>query len=202
MATTFKLEMGSAMKLRTVKDGKGNARDIMLDWAKLPESIVPMILEVGARTMLTNVFNGGGKEMSETERAAQLEKKLDGWYRGEFRQVERGESQYTAMRDQYAQERLEAAGMSRAEVDKAIRATVTRVFGEKESATFPKFLAAVATEKRKAMVDGGQPEADVPSVIAIAETIETGLAKRTAEAAAKRAKLAAGLSTAGVDLGL
>lgn len=166
---------------------------IRLDTGKLSAEVVAKIFEGGAKIILTNVYNGGGKERSEVERVAQLQKKLDAWYRGEYVTVERGESQYTAMREQYAQERLEAAGMSRAEVDKAIRATVTRVFGEKESATFPKFLLAVATEKAKA---NGKPE-EAP---AIAEAIEAALAKRTAEAAQKRAELASGLKE--VDLGL
>ena len=167
--------------------------DVKLDTSKLTAEVVARIFEGGAKIILTNTYNSGGKERSEVERIAQLQKKIDAWYRGEYVTVERGESQYTAMREQYAQERLEAAGMSRAEVDKAIRATVTRVFGEKESATFPKFLMAVATEKAKA---NGTPD----EAAAIAEAIETALAKRTQEAAAKRAKLAEGLKE--VDLGL
>ena len=202
MATNVTLALASQLTIRTVGEGSAK-RDIKLDMGKLSPEVMAKILEGGARIILTNVFNGGGKERSEVERVAQLEKKIDGWYRGEYTTVERGESQYTAMREQYKQERLDAAGMTGAEVDKAIKATVAAVFGDKESATFPKFLLAVATQKFNAMPKE-EVERHFPAISAhtIADEIEAGLAKRTAEAAAKRAETAKGLNVEGIDLGL
>jgi hypothetical protein len=164
---------------------------VKLDWTKVPEAILPAILEVGAKTVLTNAFNGGGKTATDTEKLAAMEKKIAAWYRGEFNVVTRGDSMMTAMREQYVDERRAATNATRADVEKAIKATVKAVFGADESATFGKFLDAVATLKAK------ETKGDYGT---IREEIEAGLETRTILAQAERAKLAAGLDTSSIDL--
>lgn len=195
MNTVRNITLANSIFVRN--DAKGNK--INLDVTKLPDSIIGAIFEGGVKIVLTNVYNNGGKDKPVTEREASLLKKIDAWYRGEYVSIERGESQYTAMREQYYDERKEAAGQTRSEVDKAIKATVQDVFGKDEAATFAKFLLAVATQKLAAM---GKDAPEGATAISIAEEIEAALAKRTAEAAAKRAEVAAKLQTKGIDLGL
>lgn len=187
MATKISIELPGATTIRTLASGE----QVKLQWDKLPAHVVAAICEGGAKIILTNAYNGGGKDKTEGEKEAQLQKRLDAWYRGEYVQVERGESQFTAMREQYYSERLEAAGQTRAQVDKQIKALVAQQFGEKEAATFSRFLDAVAKVKAKAA--GTEASAE-------REAIETALAKRTAEAAAKRAELASKIDVE-MDLG-
>lgn len=166
---------------------------INLDCAKLPDGVLAGIFEVGAKTMLTNVFNGQGKAATDAARLDALEKKMAAWYRGELNVVSRGESQYTAMREQYIDERRAATKATRSEVEKAIKETVKAVFGADESATFSKFLDAVATLKAK---QAGTEMADER------EAIETALVERTEKAAAERAKVADKIDLSAIDLGL
>lgn len=181
------IQMPNATHLRNVA-GKA----IKLDWNKVPESILPAILEVGAKTVLTNAFNGGGKDASEAEKLAAMEKKMEAWYRGEFNVTSRGESGLTPLKEQYIDERRAATGSTRSEVEKSIKALVAQVFGKDESATFGKFLDAVATLKAK---EGGE-------VADHREAIESALADRAAKAQAKRDAMAAKLDVSAIDLGL
>lgn len=171
-----------------------NGEAINIDWAKVPAAILPSILEVGAKTVLTNAFNGGGKDAADSDKLAAMMKKLDAWYRGEFNVVTRGESGMTQLREQYIDERREATGQTRSAVESQIKALVKQVFGADEAASFGKFLDAVATIKHK--------QDDSKTVIAHREVIEEGLADRAAKAAAKRAKEASKLDLSDIDLGL
>ncbi len=182
------IELPNATVIRTLANGE----QAKLQWAELPANVIAAICEGGAKIVLTNAYNGGGKDKTDAEKEAQMLKRLDAWKRGEYVQVERGESQFTAMREQYYSERLEAAGQTRAQVDKQIKQLVASTFGEKEPATFSKFLDAVATHKHKA--------GDERAVSDIRDEIEAALAKRTAEAAAKRAELASKIDVE-MDLG-
>jgi hypothetical protein len=192
--TSVTIRLADSIMVRTVE---GTGEVIRLDTSKLSAELVAKVFEGGAKVILTNAYNGGGKDKSEAEKIAQLKKRLDSWYAGEYAVVERGESQYTAMREHYYVERLEQAGKTRAEVDKAIKALVASTFGEKEPATFSRFLDAVAAQKYKALSKDEQKATDAAAIRA---AIETGLAERTAEAARKRAEIAAGIDTS--DLGL
>lgn len=172
-----------------IRNVAGNA--ITLDLSKVPVNVLEQIVTRGSTTILGNVWNGGGSAATETERLANLQKKMDAWYRGEYASVERSESGFTAMREQYIDERRAAAGLTRAQVEKAIKDTVAQVFGKDEAATFSKFLDAVATVKAKA--NG----TDAPTERA---AIESALAERTAKAAAERAAASKDLDL--TDIGL
>jgi BMFP domain-containing protein YqiC len=183
---TTSINLPAATFLRNVA-GKA----IKLDWSLVPAAILPMILEVGAKTVLTNAFNGGGKDASDADKLAAMEKKMAAWYRGEFNVVTRGDSLITAMREQYIDERRAATQSSRKDVEASIKQTVASVFGKDEAATFGKFLDAVATLKAKAT------RGDFATIRA---EIEEGLEERTLAAAAKRDAEAKSIDMSQVDL--
>lgn len=81
---------------------------IAVEWDRIPANVLTQIVEVGAKTILTNVWNGGGKDATEAERIANVNKKIDAWEAGNFNVTARGGNLETAMRDAYRLE-LEAA---------------------------------------------------------------------------------------------
>lgn len=85
--------------LTAVRDAKTKATRVEIDWSKMNARVMGAILEAGAKVILNNTANGGGKDTSEAERLAKMAKKLDAWYRGEFNVTERGESEVTLLRD-------------------------------------------------------------------------------------------------------
>jgi plasmid stability protein len=112
------------------------------------DQLAPVLLklvEVGAKTILTNVWNGGGKDATDAERLAALMKKLDAWKRGEFNVTERGESQYSAFKEVYLADCV-AAGFSIKAAEDAIRVKVTERLGKDTKATFANFIEASAVE--------------------------------------------------------
>ncbi len=163
----------------------------VLDVTKLPESVIGPIFETGAKTVLTNAFNGGGSAATDAEKLAAMQKKIAAWERGEFNVVTRGESGMSMLREQYIDERREATGATRGAVEKAIKSAVQDTFGKDEPATFGRFLDAVAAAKCKA---------DASLVLAdYRDAIEIALSERAEAAAAKRAKAGAKLDV--TDLG-
>lgn len=75
--------------------------DLKVDWASLPAAVVAQIAEVGAKTILTNVWNGGGKDASDAERHAAVSKKLDAWAKGDFNVASRSTSMESLLRDAF-----------------------------------------------------------------------------------------------------
>lgn len=143
MARSIKLDIPSTIFVRTVA---GEA--IQWDVDKTPDNVIRDILVRGGLTVLLNVFNGGGKDATETEKLAALTKKLDAWYRGEFSVVERGESQYTAMRDVYMADCM-AAGLTGKQAETGLKEKVAEYLGDAK-ATFANFIEASAVEAVKA----------------------------------------------------
>lgn len=120
---------------------------------------VPLIgaklVEVGGRTVLTNVRNGGGKAASDAERNAAVLKKLDAWKRGEFNVTERGESAYTAWREVFVQDCI-TAGLTTKAAEDGIKAKVLERLGKDAKATFANFIEASAIE----YAEGGEMTRD------------------------------------------
>lgn len=152
--TTVTFERPAPTLLRTVA-----GKPVYLDWALVPEAVMSAIMIGGAKIILTNAFNGGGKDVSETARLAQMLKRIDAWQRGEYVQVERGENAYTAMKEAFVDERRAATGASAKDVEASIRVLVTATFGKDEKATFARFLDAIATLKAKE--PGALPMAEI-----------------------------------------
>lgn len=145
---------------------------------------------VGAKTILTNVWNGGGKDATDAERLAALMKKLDAWSRGEFNVVERGESQYSAFREVYVADCV-AAGFTTKQADEAIKAKVAERLGKDTKATFANFIEASAIEYAEAG-DMTRDEAR--------EALEGYYAKESDRRATERAKASAKIELPKIDL--
>lgn len=111
--------------------------------------VLAKLVEVGAKTILTNVWNGGGKDATDAERLAALDKKLAAWERGEFNVIERGESQYSAFREVYIADCV-AAGFTTKQAEVAIQAKVAERLGKDTKATFANFIEASAIEYAEA----------------------------------------------------
>lgn len=107
--------------------------------------VADKLIEVGAKTILTNVWNGGGKDATDAERLAALQKKIDSWNKGDFNVVERGESQYSAFREVYVADCI-AAGFTTKQAEDAIKAKVAERLGKDTKATFANFIEASAIE--------------------------------------------------------
>ena len=117
----------------------------------VPESVLGDILIAGARVILTNAYNSGGKDTPEADRLSNVERRVAAWNRGEYALTNTGprDSVIGDMRDAFIAKQV-ALGKTAKQAEESIRATVTQAFGEKEKATFSRFLDAVATIKAKA----------------------------------------------------
>jgi hypothetical protein len=154
--------------------------------AKIGEKLV----EVGGRTVLTNVRNGGGKAASEAEKHAAVLKKLDSWMKGEFNVTDRGESQYSAWREVYVQDCI-AAGFTTKQAEDAIKAKVLERLGKDTKATFANFIEASAIE----YADGGDMTRD-----AAREALEGYYAKESDARAKVREQAGAKVEMPKLDL--
>lgn len=180
--------------LRTTLGDTGKVTVVPIkDIAEKHPDVVRMAAIRGFVGALNDISRGkaeNGKANSDDVWAAARDKRVKPWTEGSWAAIERAESQYTAMREQYYTERAEAAGLTRAEVDKTIRGLVTEMFGKDENATFSRFLDAVARQKA----------AQDDDVAAVRATIEEALAERTRVAAEARKAVAEGLKTKGIKL--
>lgn len=184
---TRTLSIANRIFLRTV-DGK----PVNWDTANCPDPLFEKLIEVGAKTILTNVYNGGGKDATPAEKLAALQKKLDAWARGEFNVVERGESQFTAMREAWVDETRAATSMTIKQADEYLRAKVVEKYGKDAKATFSLFLDATAAE----YVAAGQFE----SAADAREALESHYAKLADDAAKAREKASAKIEVPTLDL--
>lgn len=182
--------------------GKDSGKRVNVETKRLPANVAEAIIVAGVKVILTNVFNGGGKEAKQADREAAVQKKLDAWYRGEFNVVARGDSILTAMREVYILDTIakyKAAGteVTIAQVEKSIKDTVTAAFGEKESATFGRFIDAMA--RLIARNEHGK-DATEEQIGAAREAFEAHYAKLVEERAAKQAKAAEKIDLTAINL--
>lgn len=182
------IELPEAILVRTV-DGK----PVRLDVKKLAEfpAVIAGIFEGGAKTVLTNTWNSGGKERTDVERMAQLEKRMASWYKGEYVMAERGESAYTGMWQAYVDDIRAKAECTVKDVEDQRRATIAAVFGENEKVSTATFFKALATLIAKE--NGTEVQAELEAV----EGFYAGLA---AEAEQRRAQAKAKLDVSGLAL--
>jgi hypothetical protein len=148
--------------------------------------VADKLLEVGAKTILTNVWNGGGKDATDAEREAALSKKLDSWARGEFNVVERGESQFTAFREVYIADCI-AAGFTTKQAEDAIKAKVADRLGKDAKATFANFIEASAIEYAEA--DKTMTRDDARSALEAYYAKESDRRAKEREAAGKKVEM-------------
>jgi hypothetical protein len=138
--TKLTIELPAKFNLRTY-----NGEPVYVDTEKHLAPVIGKLVEIGARTILTNVWNGGGKDATETERFAALMKKLDAWAKGEFNVTERGESAYSAYREVFMADCI-AAGLTTKQAEDGIKAKVAERLGKDTKATFANFIEASAIE--------------------------------------------------------
>lgn len=178
--TNYTVDLPESIFIRTVNGEKIDFRPGDC------EAVLSNILIVGAKTVLTNVFNGGGKDATDTERLAALRKKLDAWARGEFNVVERGESYYTAWRDVFVSDCV-AAGLTAKAADGIIKDKVTARLGKDAKATFAAYLDSMALD----MVAAKEAK-DTGEALGLLESYYSTEAEKRAKASAKvQAKIAA-----------
>lgn len=147
---TLSVTLPTRINLRT-----HNGEPVYIEAEKHIGPVASKALEVGVRTMLTNVWNGGGKDATDAERFAALMKKLDAWARGEINVTERGESQYSAFREVWLADMIAAGNTTKASED-YLRAKVAERLGKDAKATFANFIEASAIEA----AEGGEMNRD------------------------------------------
>lgn len=165
-------------------------KPIYLEVDKLPASVIAAVFEGGAKVILTNAFNGGGKDRPEAERLAQMQKRMDAWARGEYVVVER-ESAYGAMREAYIDETKARTNASVKDIEAGMAKAVKDAFGKDEKVTFGRFLDAIALVLASAK--NGSPAE-------VREKLEAKYARLADEAAAKRKETSAALDVSGISL--
>ena len=162
-------------------------QDMTFDLTKLPANVIGDIFVAGARVILTNTFNQGGKDTPEADRRSNAERRFAAWTRGEYALTNTGprESIIGEMREAFIAKQV-SLGKTVKDAEESIRRTVTAAFGKDEKATFPRFLDAVATMKAK--LEGA---ADYDSIRAELEdaALEAVEAQRKAKAEVESAEL-------------
>lgn len=175
MSYTLKVELPESVFFRTV-----NGKAVNLDLTAIPASVIAALVVGGVKIISTNTFNSGGKDNPEADRLAQVLKRWDAWKRGEYVMVERGETQFTAMKEAFIAYMIGEHQMTTSAVDKLIKAKVEERLPKDSKATFSNFLDATALE----YVEAGQFD-DAASA---REALEAHWTAKADEAAKARAK--------------
>lgn len=166
-----------------------------VDKAKLGANVKEAILDAGIKVILLNTYNGKGKDATDTERQAALDKKLAAWYRGEFNVVERGDSFKSLMREAFYAAEAERLGLSIAAVEKRynalIEATLPKVDGKPAAKSVDNLFLAVATKVAEAK------KADVADVQKALEAKYSAAAEALAK---ERAEAKDGVDVSGIEL--
>lgn len=100
------------------------------------------------RVVAMNAYNSGGSKAKPHEKKAQLEKRLNSWYEGNWAIVERGEGIYTALRDEVFIPLCLESGMTLKQAESLIRDKVKEYFPPDTKATFANFIEATAIERK------------------------------------------------------
>lgn len=150
---------------------------------------------------LANVSRGkddDGKANSDAVWATMRQKRADVWMSGEWAgKGGGGERASAALKEAFVAERV-AAGATTAQIDKAIKAEVKEAFGDKEPATFARFLDALAIRLHKR--DFGADAAKHPEQVSeYRERIEAKYRKLAEDAAKARAKAKDALDLSSLD---
>lgn len=126
---------------------KAGGKVAALDTRQLTDELVGIIATRGFRIIGMNTYNGGGKDASDAERLAQLEKKLAAWGRGEADVIERGDSYYTAWKDEVFVPMCLEQGLSLKQADKLIKDKVHAAFGPDTPAKFSTYIESCAKDE-------------------------------------------------------
>lgn len=182
------IELPDTVMIRNIDGAAFN-----IETAKLTAAVIAGAFVTGTKVIFTNCYNGGGRDATDAERKAAVEKKRDAWYRGDLNIVERGESQYTAMKDAFIDEFRAANGNCTIKAAEGfIRDTIAEALGKDAKATFSNYLDCVAQQ----VVSTGAFE----SIGEAREALEAHYTKLADDAAKSRAKVSAKLVAPKLDL--
>ena len=199
MSKVFAIELTTtAFRLPVGDTGKVTELDI----AKMPSEVLAMALVNGFMGALNNISRGkdeDNKPNSDDVWASMRQKKVDAWLKGEWSQkAGGGERAMTALKEAFIDERKLATGATSAAIEKSIKQTVKDRFGDKEPATFGRFLDAMAlilVERDFA----GQAVAE-GTVTDYRNKLEAKYQKLADDAAKARIKVAKGLDLTGIEI--
>lgn len=166
------IELPASSDMATLPNGD----PFKVDWTKVPANVLADIVVNGGKIVMNNVKNS-----NKGDEEAKMTARRNAWYEGNYTIVDRGDSWMTELKEQFVFEQA-GKGKTPKQVDAEISATVKHVFGEKEKATFSKYLDAVATVMAKA--NGEEYEA-------VRGGIESDLADRMRDRRNAQAKTAA-----------
>lgn len=162
------------------------------DISKMSEGVLGMALVNGFIGALNNISRGKGeddKPNSDAVWASMRAKKVDAWLAGDWASRSGGgERAMTALKEAFVDERKAATGASSAAIEKSIKELVKATFGEKESATFARFMDAVALTMARKEHGNDKLASDSIAVTELRAKIEAkyqGLADAAAKARAK-----------------
>jgi hypothetical protein len=149
--------------------------------SKFPESAIKFAAMNGFISALNNISRGkddNGKANSDDVWASARAKRCLPWVDGNWGSVTR-ESNVAPLKEAYIDETRERTKQSVADVEKDMTKLVRDTFGEKEKATFGRFLDALATQIAKAR------KLDTDEVRGKLEAKYARLAKEAADARAE-----------------
>lgn len=143
---TVSLSIPTSIRMPVGKDGKLE-NIVQLD--RLPIEALQFGLINGFLSALSDVSrpkDDNGKAMDDAAWQAARDKRASAWYRGDWaaKAGQRGEQFVTHMRNAFIAEQV-AKGKTVKETDALIAGRVKAVFGDKEKASFDRFLDATAT---------------------------------------------------------
>lgn len=140
------LSIPASIRMPVGKDGKLE-NVVQLD--KLPVAALQFAVVNGFLSALSDVSrpkDDNGKAMDDDAWQAARDKRASAWFQGLWasKAGQRGEQFVTHMRNAFVAEQV-AKGRTVKEIDALISARVKALFGDKEKATFDRFLDATAT---------------------------------------------------------
>lgn len=132
---------------------------------------------------LNNISRGkdeNGKPNSDSVFAATRDKRMKPWIEGQesFGNTERGESQYTAMRDEWISDYMLRAKVTKGQAEAFIKAKVAERLGKDTKATFGAFLDATALD----IVDAKQAKDTDEARKLLEDSLRAKIAERAANA--------------------
>lgn len=187
------IELPETFEVPTGDTGK-SVKVALQDIAKAHPQVLRFAVLNGMIGALNNVSRGkseDGEANSNDVWHGQREKRAQVWMTGEWAgKGGGGERTTTALKEAFVAERV-AAGATVAQIEAGIKAAVRSTFGDKEPATFSRFMDALAATVAKR---------DKREVAEVRDQIEAKYRKLADDAAAARAKAKDSLDLANFQL--
>lgn len=195
------IELPETVAVATGETGKSVTIDIQAI-AKAHPQLLRFAVVNGFLGAMNNVSRGkdeAGAANSDAVWHSLREKRAAVWMSGEWAgKGGGGERATTGLKDAFVAERM-AAGATSAQVEASIKGAVKQAFGDKEPATFSRFMDALALTLAQRDHSGkGKPTDE--TVADYRSRIEAKYRKLADEAAAARAQAKAGLDLTAIDL--